>query len=125
LAVFRSGRSIIIASYMEEAGEVRFREARVTPASRKVLRKLKTYEGRTLEELYEERQAVATEIGVLEKRRQELGEEGEIIVKNRAARFQWIRAINALIAVLESQGIDPNTIIGPIRDAEAKAERRG
>ena len=125
LAVFLSGRSIIVASYMEEAGEVRFREARVTPAIRKVLKKLKTYEGRTLEELYDELQAVATEIGVLEKRRQELGEEGEIIVKNRAARFQWIRGINALIAVLESQGIDPNTIIGPIREAEAKAERRG
>lgn len=124
VVLFASGRGIIQASYMHEAGEVPFRAARVTAEDRKFLRSMKTCEGVTLEALFDELQAVATEIGVLEKRREELGEEGELVVKNRAARYQWIRAINALIAVLESEGADPTPIVGAIRKAESKGEAK-
>ena len=123
--IFASGRGIVQAAYMHEAGEVPFREARVTAEDRKFLRGLKTCEGVMLETLFDELQAVATEIGTLEQRREELGEEGELVIKNRTARYQWIRAINALVAVLESEGVDPTPIVGAIRKAEAKAERGG
>lgn len=122
--MFATGRAIIQASYMEEAGEVPLRAVRVQEDERRLLRKLKTYDGRTLDELYQELQATGASIGALEQRRQQLGAEGEVVVKNRAARFQWIRAINALASVLDAQFADPQPILGPIRVAEADADRR-
>src|SRR5690606_38964127 len=97
---------------------------RVTDDDRKLLRKLKIYDGRTVEDLFVELQETGARIGAIEKRRQELGAQGELVVKNRAARFQWIRAINALVAILASVEADPAPILGPIREAEAAAERR-
>lgn len=123
-AVFASGRNIIQRTYMEEAGEVVMRDARVTAEHHAFLEKLTTYEGRTLEELYVELQAVATKLGELEKRRQQLDKDGALVTKSREARYQWIRAINALIAVLESENVDAGPILADIRAAEAKAERR-
>ncbi|HEY8427867.1 MAG TPA: hypothetical protein VIL20_05810 [Sandaracinaceae bacterium] len=123
-AAFSTGMTIITASYTQQAGEVPLRAARITDDDRAFMRALKTYEGRTVEDLFDELQDTATQIGALEKRRQELGEEGEAVIKNRAARFQWIRAINALNAVLASENVDPQPILGPIFAAEAEADRR-
>lgn len=123
-ALFATGRAIIQASYVVEAGEVPFRAARVTAADREFLRTMETCEGRTLEQLVDELQALATEIGVIDKERDELGRDGELVVKDRAARFQWIRAINALIGVLVAAGVDPTPIVGPIDEKAAEAERR-
>ncbi|MEQ9075021.1 MAG: hypothetical protein RLP09_14275, partial [Sandaracinaceae bacterium] len=63
-------------------------------------------------------------IGVLVKRRAELGEEGEKVARTHQARLDWIRVINALAQVLEMLGVDEAPILGRIREAERVAERR-
>lgn len=124
LALFATGRAIIQSAYIVEAGEVPFRAARVTDEHRRFLRKLTTADGETLEDKLDELQRVATELGVIEKQREELGTDGQLVLKERTARFAWIRAINALSAVLYPANVDPATILGPIEKEAAKAERR-
>lgn len=123
VALFPEGLSINNASYGSQAGEVQRRAKRVDAEVRATLSRLTTYDGRTLADLYDELQEVATEIGVMEKRRAALGEEGAQILKSRDARFAWIRAINAVATMLELAGVDERPVLGAIRDAEVEAER--
>lgn len=124
-ALFPSGRTIVQRSYVEQAGEAPLRAKRVEDADRMLLHGLETYGDRTLHDLYDELQQVAADIGAAERKRTRLGAEGERMLKAQAARLQWIRAVNALAAVLECESIDPKPILGSIRAAEANAERGG
>ena len=48
--------------------------------------------------------------------------------ENLAARNKWIRAINALVSNLDLAETDDATlalVLGPLREAERRAERRG
>lgn len=52
-ALFPTGAAVVQRSYVEEAGEAKLRDARLTAAMRKTLAKLKTLDGRTGEALLE------------------------------------------------------------------------
>lgn len=123
IALFPTGLGIINASYGAQAGEVQLRAKRVDDSVRATLGRLRTYDGRTCADLYDELQQVATEIGALEKLRAALGEEGAQIAKSRDARNQWIRAIHAVAAMLALAGVDERPILGAIREAELEADR--
>lgn len=123
-ALLPAGRSIIQASYRAQAGETKLREGRVSEEDRKLLEKLETLEGETHEGLFRELQAVGAEMGQLHKRREQLGKEGEQVLKTNDARYAWIRAINAVEAVLIGEGIDPEKVLGEIYRARADAARR-
>lgn len=119
------GLSIVQRSYTEQAGEGALRAARVDPEVKAVLGRLSTYDGRTLDAIYERLQAVAAEIGALVKRRAELGEQGRRVADAREARLRWIRTVNALATVLAMLGVDEGPILGRIRETEREAERGG
>lgn len=122
-ALFPAGASIVQRTYVEEAGEAKLRAARVTPEMRKLLGKMKLLDGRTCDNVYELVQTSAERLGVGEQRRAMLGADGELVLKTSTARGQWIRAINALSAFLLAEGVDEMTVLAPIRNAEAAAEK--
>src|SRR5690606_2540142 len=124
-ATFPTGRAIIQATHVEEAGETKLRAGRLTESDRELFRSFDTIEKVSGEALLDELQAVGTELGKLHKRRDQLGKEGELVLKAGEARYHWIRVIRALEAVLIGEGIDPVTVLGAIYAAAAKAERRG
>ncbi len=121
-ALFPNGESTIQLSYAEEGGEAKMRAGRVDADILKTLHKMKTFDGRNLEALYQHWQEVATEVGRLDKRRDELGAEGAKVARAGDARNAWIRTINALAAVIVAAGIDEEPILGRIRQAEAAAD---
>lgn len=123
-ALFPKGLTVVSLSYAAQAGAAKLRAPRITADIRKTLAKMKTYDGRTLEQLYDRFQAVAKEIGAADKRRADLGEEGAVIARAGEARNRWIRTINALAAVLAAAEVDERPILGRIRDAELAAEPR-
>ncbi len=123
-AVLATGRSIVNAAFIEQAGEAAMRAKRVTAPHRALLRKLETIEGVTFEALYDELQQVATEIGALDKRRSDTGAAHGALTKKRDARNQWIKVINGIAAVLQIAGADEGPILGDIRQAATTAGLR-
>ncbi|UJR87044.1 hypothetical protein [Sandaracinus amylolyticus] len=122
-ALFPTGAAIVQRSYVEEAGEGKLRDARVSASMRRTLAKLKFLDGRTGEELFALLQSSARALGEGEVKRAALGEEGQLVLKSGAARNQWIRVVNSVAAYLAAEGIDEEPILGAIRAAEAAAER--
>jgi hypothetical protein len=123
-ALFPTGAVIVQRSYIDQAGEAKLRAARLTTEMRGTLAKLKTLDGRTAESLYEVLQSSARALGEGELKRAELGVAGDVVLKTNVARNQWIRVVNAIASFLAAEGIGERSILGAIRDAEAKAERR-
>lgn len=124
VAVLATGRSITNRSYTEQSGEGRMRANRVTEEHRKVMRKLVTIEGTTYEELYDELQQLAADIGALETQRADLLDAQRRQLKRREARLRWIEVINAIATMLRLARVDEEPILGAIRKAAAKAGAR-
>lgn len=122
-ALFPSRASVVQVSYVDEAGEGKLREARITPAMRRLLGKLKLLDGRTGETIYGLLQSSARALGEGEAKRAELGGAGDVVTKTHLARLQWMRVINSVSAFLAAEGIDEREVLGAIRDAEVKAGR--
>ena len=123
--VLPTGIGIVQRSYEAQAGEGKLRATRIekAPEVRALMAELPVHGGQTLADKLDELQSVAAQIGVLEKRRTALGKEGELVVKNRDARTRWMRVINAIATNLALRGVDELTVLGGIREAEAKAEK--
>lgn len=127
-----NGISAVTRSYVDEAGDAQRLPSRLDPASRELLAALPTADGPLADHVnawLEE----AAQIGALEERRLQIKEQlasgdrptaAEVV----AARNAWIRAVRAIETNLAlDPTIDPEIvekILGPIRRAETKAERR-
>ena len=127
------GPTAITRSYVDEAGDAKRLPARLDDASRKLLGKLQTPDG-PLQVHVDAWVEEAQQLGVLEERREHLekdlkgGAGGPTAADVLAARHAWIRAVRALESNL---ALEPKAdaelvekILGPLRRAEAKADRR-
>lgn len=121
IALVPEGRSLVMRSYLEQAGAGVLREARITDVHRAVMAKLKTYDEESYLTLYAELQDVTAEIGRLEKSRTITEAENDLVLKTRDARNRWITAINTLASVLAMVGVDETPILLTIREAAHKA----
>ena len=127
------GTRAVGRSYVDEAGDAKRLPARLDPASRKLLSKLPVADG-PLQSHVDAWLEEAGQLGALEERRDDLsrrlatGEGSVTAAQVVAARNAWIRAVRAIEANLM---LDPKatpdmteTLLGPLRRAEAKADRR-
>lgn len=124
--VLPTGIGIVQRTYEAQAGEGKLRATRIAkaPDVLALMTELPIHGGQTLADKYEELQSVAAQIGVLEKRRAALGKEGAQVLKNRDARTYWMRVINAIATNLALSGVDELSVLGNIREAEAKADAK-
>ncbi len=134
--LFPDGLSSAQKSYRAEAGQAAQLAARLTPALRARLasiavgpKSVKT----TLEHCIDELLTLGARLGVLEdeKGRLQAGAAEQagsgLGAALLAARNQWVRVANSLVANGELAGLDPETdqlVFGPLRAAEKAAERR-
>lgn len=127
------GLSATTRSYVDEAGDAKMLPSRLDAASKKLLGKLQTPDG-ALQVHVDAWVEEAQQLGVLEERREQLekdlkgGGGGPTAAEVVAARHAWIRAVRAietnlaLVPDITDETID--TILGPLRRAEMKADRR-
>lgn len=127
------GLSATGRSYVDEAGDAKMLPSRLDAASKKLLGKLQTPDG-ALQEHVDAWIEEAQQLGALEERREQLEKElkdgsgGPTAAEVVAARNAWIRAVRAietnlaLVPDITDETID--TILGPLRRAEVKADRR-
>ena len=122
------GTGVVIRSYREEAGEGLRLAQRIGP----VMGKLTTIPipGGNLMHAVNEWLACARRLGEIEDKR------GEKAMKQTRApgalevsrlRDQWVRAARALESMLDMIGVEPAkqaVLLGPLREAEAAADRR-
>lgn len=127
------GPTAITRSYVDEAGDAKRLPARLDDASKKLLGKLQTPDGALqvhVDAWIEEAQA----LGALEERREHLekqlktGGGSATAADVVTARNAWIRVVRAMESNLALEPkADAETIekiLGPLRRAEAKADRR-
>lgn len=129
-AIYPKGLEVIKWSYTDEAGEAELVDKRLSKTDKALLGKLPTPSGTLLDAL-KERIKAGKELGDLEKERAALETKapdaptGADAVR---ARNLWIRTLNAFVATLDlEEGLsdeDREKILGPLRRAEQKADRR-
>ena len=128
--LFPEGLDATQRSYREEAGAVELLKTRIAgdPAVKKALKDIPVHKG-TLWQSVEELFRLGGKLGALENERAELqpapgpGDAARVM----AARNQWIRAVNALVANADLADLDAEKvklIFGPLRHAEKAADRR-
>jgi hypothetical protein len=127
------GNRATLRSYTDEAGDAKRLPSRLDDASRKLLAKLPTPDG-PLQSHVDAWLEEAKQLGLQEEQREHLtqqleaGNGGPTAAEVVQARNAWIRAARAIEANL---ALDPKAdaetiekILGPLRRAEAKADRR-
>ena len=133
--LFPEGLSLTQRSYRGEAGSAAQLAKRLTPALRAQLAAIVVGpkgEKKTLEQFVDELIAIGAQLGALEDEKGILqpapGEPGAGSgAALLAARNQWVRVGNALVANSELAELDAETdklIFGPLRAAEKAADRR-
>ena len=132
--IYPQGLKVVQWSYTDEAGEAKLLETRLTQADKDLLKQLPV-PGGTLAEEHRARIKAAKELGELETKKvtlaQSSGNAGAVVTGADVvrARNAWIRAITAFVAVLDMEenldDADRQRILGPLREAERKADRRG
>lgn len=117
-------------SYLAESGAVELADSRMTPEKERLLRSLEVA-GKNVFVLFNEWVAVGRRLGDVERERVRLGETSadRITAKDvQQARYSWIRAVKALLALLElDSDISDETrirILQPLRTAEAKFAKK-
>ncbi len=128
--IFPKGLEVVRWSYTDEAGEVELVDTRLSKDDKTLLGTLPTPEG-TLLDAHQARLKAGRELGELERKRAELETKAPgapTAADAVRARNLWIRTVNAFVATLELEdGLsdeDRERILGPMRRAEQKAERR-
>lgn len=132
--VFPSGLAATQLSWGEESGNARAVEEHLDDATWAVLRRYKTLPGRTLADEITDWLGAARELGVLDNRRARVlaeQQQAETTLglgrgENLQPRNRWIRVVRAfanLVSLLGDAALDAR-LLGPLRDAEARAERR-
>ena len=133
--LFPDGLSSTQKSYRAESGQAAQLAKRLTPALRAQLASIVVGpkgDKKTLEQFVDELIALGARLGVLEDEKARLqpgpGEPGPGAgAAILAARNQWVKLANALIANSEVAGLDAETdklVLGPLRAAERAADRR-
>lgn len=123
--LFPQGKSITKRSYIDEAGEAARSEARLSFDSKALLRSL-TVGSVSLGKLVDEWRATAIELGEVEKERILLAKDpkGTTMLSVGKARIAWIRAVNAILAMLDREKAlseaDRRRILEPLETALAK-----
>lgn len=125
--IYPHGVDVVTWSYIDEAGEVRLSDARLTPEDRALLGRL-PFDNGTLLDVHNARVAAGVELGMLECERATLTTK-DPNMPTRAdvvrARNRWIRTVNAFLAALGlEEGLsddDREKILGPLRRAQQKA----
>jgi hypothetical protein len=116
----------IIKSYSDESGAAKLLEGRIDDGVKKQLGKIAIPGGKLLDTVNDWIEA-AVELGALDDEKNALGKEGARPSDAIDARNKWIRTAAALETALEISGADETAIakiLGPLRDAEARADRR-
>jgi hypothetical protein len=129
-AINPSGLEITRWSYTDEAGEAELLDRRLSAEQKALLAKLPAPSGTLLDAL-EARLKAGRELGALEKVRAALEKRGPDVTTAAdavRARNVWIRTVSAFVAILDLEPklseADREQILGPLRRAEARAERR-
>jgi hypothetical protein len=133
--LFPDGLSLILKTYRGEAGTAAQLEKRLTPEVRAQLASISVGakgQKKTLEHFVDELLAVGAKLGALEDEKAILqpspGEPGTGAgAALLAARNQWVRVVNALVANNELAALDPEEdklIFGSLRAAEKASDRR-
>lgn len=125
--LFPQGKSITRRSYIDQAGEATRIDGRLSERSRRLLEELML--GRTpLMAYVRQWQEAGIELGRVEKERILLAKEEPATPTVAKVRNAWIRAVNAILAMLDlEQGLseaDRRRVIEPLESALAKAEAR-
>jgi hypothetical protein len=128
------GLRVTTRSYTDQAGEVELVEGRLLPSDKALLKQLPTPKG-DLRKAVDGWFKAGRQLGQLEAERRELqrkidaGEGGGATAGDvLRARNGWIRVVRGVLAMLDLEKIEDDTlekIVGPLRQAEQKAERRG
>ena len=117
-------------TYLAEAGNVELALSQLTPEDEATLKSI-VVDGTDLLVRFNEWAAVGRMLGDVERERARLSEHSENRITAadvRTARFKWIRAVNALTALLELASDVPEEmrlrILQPLRAAESKFARK-
>ena len=128
--IYPKGLDVVRWSYTDEAGEAELVDKRLSKNDKALLGKLPTPAGTLLDAL-KERIKAGKELGYLEKDRAALeakAPDAPTAADAVRARNLWIRTVNAFVATLDlEEGLsdeDREKILGPLRRAEQKADRR-
>lgn len=129
-AINPKGLDVTRWSYTDEAGEAELVDRRLSPDQKALLGKLPTPSG-TLLSAHEERIQAGRELGKLETERAGLEKKAPdttTAADAQRARNVWIRTVTAFVAILDLEmkltDADREKILGPLRRAESRAERR-
>lgn len=130
--LFEDGLKFTLASYADEAGEVRLARERLTPESKAALKALPTPGGNLLKAV-QAWFAAGDELGKLDARRARLEAEAKQAPVEHPrggqlqARNRWIRVVRSVLQMLELEQVDAETerhLLAPLQRELAKAERR-
>lgn len=125
------GLSGTLRTYLSEAGNVELAVTRMTPEMANTLKGI-VVEGRSLFQLFNEWTEVGRKLGDVERARARTADRptagGVTAADVQQARYKWIRAVNALCALLALGSGFPEEdrirILQPLRTAEAKFAKK-
>jgi hypothetical protein len=128
-----NGLSATQRTYAEEAGEIPLAKARLSAKSEALLKKVPVLGGKKLSSDVDAWFDAGKDLGALEEKRRALetgGKTGGGASRAEAlrARNYWIKVVRHLETSLDLDGADELTaraILGPVRDAEKSAGKRG
>ena len=128
--LFPEGLAGTQRSYLAEAGNIELAASRLTPEAEKTLASI-VVDKQNMLQLVNEWIVVGRKLGEVERERARLTETADNRITAQEvmqARYQWIRAVNALRALLELESDIPEDvrvrILQPLRTAEAKLARK-
>jgi hypothetical protein len=118
----------IQSTYRGQAGQAKLLRERLNPAAKNKLQALVLPDGSNLVDRVQAWLAAADRLGKLEEERARIESDNPPFgTRTVIARNQWVRTVNALLAVAALAEIDEDTdriVFGPLRDAEAKSDAR-
>jgi hypothetical protein len=129
--LFPEGLAGTQRSYLAEAGNVELAVSKLTPEIEETLNSI-IVDGRSVFQIFNEWVEVGRKLGEVERERARLSvkKSDDVFTAKDVlnARFFWIRAVNALSAVLDLESEVTNEtrvrILQPLRSAEAKFARK-
>ncbi len=123
--LFSMGLSLTLRSYREEAGEAEMIQARLSPEVRAELAAIPTPDG-TLAQTFDRVVDLGLRIGALEDERTPAAATSPTLAgRVLVARNRWIRAVNALLSVIDMLQVPADGPIARFRDrVQAEAAKR-
>lgn len=124
-----TGLREIQRSYLEQSGNLRRIREHVMSTRRDLLRTIPLPAGDTLADAVEAWGDTGLEFERLDARRRELQRERDLVppaISHIEVRHAWVRLANAVVAAADLEGLPGATLsrlLGPLREAEAKADR--